>query len=115
MQCSKHPFDRASDVCSHCGQVFCRACLVYPRGERRLGLCVQCTIARSGIRTRGSQAKPLKPRIVKNRRKELREALRNAPNTKISFIELSEIPFVPEEEILQGGKGRAEQKIDWCA
>jgi len=77
---------------------------------------VACTIARSGIRTRGSQAKPLKPKVIKNRRKELRDALRNAPNTKISFIELSEIPFVPEADILQGsGKGRAEQKIDWCA
>jgi hypothetical protein len=85
MQCAKHPFDRASDVCTHCGQLYCRPCLVYPAGEAKEAFCVPCTVARSGIRTR-SATKPVKPRVVRHRRKELKSALRSLSD--LNFMEL---------------------------
>jgi hypothetical protein len=113
VQCSKHPFDRASDVCSHCGATYCRPCLVYPRGEKKAALCVPCTITRAGIRARG-MSKPIKPRTWRTRRKLLQEALRAAPAVT-HLVELAEIPYVPESEILAGVGRKTSRQIDWCA
>jgi hypothetical protein len=114
MQCSKHPFDRASDICAHCGATFCRPCLVYPGGQKRAALCVPCTISRAGIRARG-MSKPIKPRAWRTRRRQLQAALRSAPDTHLRFVELAEIPYVPESEILVGVGRKTNRQIDWCA
>jgi hypothetical protein len=100
MQCTKHPFDRANDVCAHCGSSFCRPCLVYPHGERKPAFCVACTVTRSGIRSRGG-SKPITKRQWKHRRKALMTALKANPDARLHFIELDEIPFVADDEILR--------------
>ena len=96
MRCTKHPFDTGHDVCSHCGLVFCRACLVYPAGEGRSALCVACTVAMA-VRSGARPVKAVKRRELKQRRRELAEYLETCPTTIEPFIYRSPIEDPPEE------------------
>lgn len=72
--CNRHPFILSENLCGRCGREFCRECLVSPRGQK-LPLCVDCAVARSGVRT-GKDAGLSKRDIralVRARRAELAE------------------------------------------
>ena len=80
-------------------------------GERKSAFCVACTLARSGVRTRGV-GKPLKPREIKHRRRELIASQRTATGSS-HFVELAHIPHVPEEDIMAHVRGPSDNVIVW--
>jgi len=78
MQCTKHLFELAADVCAWCGQLWCGSCLTYVEGERAEPMCVTCALVRSGVRP--GKLRPVPRRHVRRRREELRRYLAVAPS-----------------------------------
>jgi hypothetical protein len=54
-RCIKHNFDDAVGSCRTCANEFCRQCLVFPHGPKKPPLCVECALARAGVRTQAVQ------------------------------------------------------------
>lgn len=71
--CIRHPFELSQNFCSHCGQEFCRDCLVYPKGPKKPALCVTCAIAVGGVRSTAAKHPPISKRELKRRMKERAE------------------------------------------
>lgn len=57
-QCRRHQLEGVQDVCASCDEEYCEQCLVYVRGPSQPPLCVQCALARSGVRSGSSSPKP---------------------------------------------------------
>jgi hypothetical protein len=112
MRCQKHPFDKGRDICTHCGDVFCGPCLVYPQGPGRDAFCIRCTVGRS-VRSAQLTTKPLKRRELKARRQALAAWLASCPDTPQTFVTLAPIPDVPDDQLVQH-KGSRLANIDWC-
>ena len=113
MRCPKHPFDRAHDICTHCGGAWCSSCLVYPLGPGKDAFCVQCALARS-VRARQLATKPMGRRQLKARRRELASWLESCPDTPERLVNMAPIPEVRPEDIIQP-RGSNAARIDWCA
>ncbi|MCU1344982.1 MAG: hypothetical protein JWL70_1248 [Acidimicrobiia bacterium] len=112
MRCTKHPFDRGQDICSHCGLIFCGQCLVYPGGAGKDPFCIQCTVARA-VRG-GSSVKAVKRRELKQRRQQLADYLETCPPTFEGFVDLA--PIVDPLPSAQDDRGeRTDRPVDWCA
>jgi hypothetical protein len=54
-RCIKHNFDDVVGACRVCGNEFCRQCLVWPHGPKKPPLCVECALAKAGVRTANAQ------------------------------------------------------------
>ena len=54
-RCIKHNFDDAVGSCRTCANEFCRQCLVFPHGSKKPPLCVECALARAGVRSQAVQ------------------------------------------------------------
>jgi hypothetical protein len=68
--CVRHPFERSETLCGQCGQDYCRDCVVYPNGQRKPALCVQCALARGGVRSTAAAHPAISRRELKKRLKE---------------------------------------------
>ena len=95
--CVRHPFERSENLCGHCGQEFCRDCLVFPHGPRKQPLCVQCGLAAGGVRS-NARLQPAMPRrelkrLLKERQKE-DQALEKVQRTPFEVPNIAN-PFSP--------------------
>jgi len=68
MQCTKHSFETAADLCEACGNPMCQKCLVYPHGTRKPPFCITCALVVSGVKH--GAVTPLSRKEIKRRRKE---------------------------------------------
>jgi hypothetical protein len=79
--CQKHYFEPAIDVCGCCLGEYCRDCVVYPFGRRKLPYCMHCAVVAAGLRT-GVGARPLdraQRRAAMHRREELQASSERRP------------------------------------
>jgi hypothetical protein len=95
--CVRHPFERSENLCGHCGQEFCRDCLVFPHGPRKQPICVQCGLAAGGVRS-NARLQPAMPRrelkrLLKERQKE-DKALEKVQRTPFEVPDIAN-PFSP--------------------
>jgi len=116
MQCARHTFERAVDLCGACGEAFCKGCLVYAHGPKKPALCIPCALVASGVRKTASGSHVSK-REVKRRRKELAEEL-TRPASLADALRMPDLDLPPDLESgpqagqpgAPGGRG-----IEWCA
>lgn len=117
MQCARHTFERAVDLCGACGEAFCRGCLVYAHGPKKPALCIPCALVASGVRNTASAAHVSK-RELKRRRKELADELAR-PATLADALRMPDLELPAELETgtqaARPGSGPGGRGIEWCA
>lgn len=89
-RCENDPIDRANDVCQMCAGEFCPACIIYPHGQKKPGVCKECAIAGSGLRGSSASAKRMSSRQVKKRRQDLADLAVEAGDQKFQFFDEDE-------------------------
>jgi hypothetical protein len=77
-RCIKHNFDDAVGSCRTCRNEFCRQCLVFPHGSKKPPLCVECALARAGVRTQAVQKSVIQRRTYEAGERERAAAARRA-------------------------------------
>jgi hypothetical protein len=95
--CVQHPFEHSENLCGQCGLEYCRNCLVYPHGPRKLPLCVPCALSAGGVRAAARTKSGLSKREIKQRAKERRreeKALAKLQRDPVTFPEIAN-PFEP--------------------
>jgi hypothetical protein len=75
-RCIKHNFDDAVGSCRTCANEFCRQCLVFPHGSKKPPLCVECALARAGVRTQAVQRSVIQRRTYEATAREQAAAAR---------------------------------------
>jgi hypothetical protein len=95
-RCIKHNFDDAVGACRTCRNEFCRQCLVFPHGSKKPPLCVECALARAGVRTQAVQRT-----VIQRRTYEAGERERAAADRRREIANLHD-----------ANRGRADTSID---
>jgi hypothetical protein len=101
-RCQKDALDRAEDICELCGDQFCAACLLFPRGHRKPPTCKSCALANSGLRGGAGHQKPISRREYKKRKNELLAQLEQVeePAPVVDYFDLSDTSaFEPKSEL----------------
>jgi hypothetical protein len=113
MRCATHPFDRASDVCAHCGENHCPHCLLFPMGPKRPPVCKECAIIMSGAR-RGRIGSPISKGELRKRRSELAELLAGEPLGMFRYTDMVPIADLqPDPDLMPTPRNL--HRIDWMA
>lgn len=83
-RCIKHNFDDAVGSCRTCANEFCRQCLVFPHGSKKPPLCVECALARAGVRTQAVQRSVIQRRTYEASERERAAAVRRSEMANIN-------------------------------
>jgi hypothetical protein len=114
-RCIKHNFDDAVGSCRTCANEFCRQCLVFPHGSKKPPLCVECALARAGVRTQAVQRSVIQRRTYEASERERAAALRRNETTPSSArrareaegtIDLDKVDAVDSRHPAMAGKVR---------
>jgi len=109
MQCHKHGFEPAADICLSCGLAVCLQCLIYPLGPAKPGYCLGCAMAVSGVRHK--RHAHVSSRQWKQRRRALEEARAMRPQTLAQALESPDPAMVSQRDVLPA----PDRRIEWCA
>lgn len=72
-RCTKHAFEYAEDICRNCGWEFCSECLVYAFGPNEPPLCLNCALAKAGVRSNAQMPPARSKRELRKREREFRK------------------------------------------
>jgi hypothetical protein len=96
--CVEHPSQHSENLCGHCGLEFCPDCLVYPRGRRKLPLCVPCALTAGGVRSSARRRTGLSRRQIKRRVRERERELAQLAKFAAVAQEPPEVPVASPHE-----------------